>query len=194
VRMSTVPRWPELMTVVGNTSARVAFDPSFEEFVARGSASLLRSAYLLTGDRGSAEELLQVALVRVGRRWDAAREAPQAYAHRVLVNLLHDRRRRLSRRVVEAPLEELIERHDSAGDNADALIDRVLLASAVRRLPTRQREVVVLRFFADLSVSETAAAIAASEGTVKTHTSRALNTLRGALSESVAPPTTPKGY
>ena len=68
-------------------------------------------------------------------------------------------------------------------DGSDALVDRIALASAVRRLPARQREVVVLRFFADLSVSETAAAITASEGTVKTHTSRALNALRGALSE-----------
>lgn len=180
---------------MGNTSARLTLDPSFDEFVARGSASLLRSAYLLTGDRAIAEDLLQVALVRVGRRWDVARQAPHAYAHRVLVNLLHDRRRSLSRRVTEAPLEELNGRHQPTVDNSDALIDRISLASAVGRLPARQREVVVLRFFADLSVSETAAAITASEGTVKTHTSRALDTLRGALSEpAAAPPPTTKGY
>jgi RNA polymerase sigma factor (sigma-70 family) len=73
------------------------------------------------------------------------------------------------------------------------LVDRIALASAVRRLPLRQREVVVLRFFADLSVSETAAAIAASEGTVKTHTSRPLKALREALNDAAAQPTTPKG-
>ncbi|MFZ1994297.1 MAG: SigE family RNA polymerase sigma factor [Solirubrobacteraceae bacterium] len=176
-----------------NTSVRVARDPSFDEFVARGSVSLLRSAYLLTGDRDLAEDLLQVVLVRVGRRWDVAREAPHAYAHRVLVNLLHDRRRNLSRRVTEAPLAELNDRREPVVDGSDALVDRIALASAVRRLPARQREVVVLRFFADLSVSETAAAITASEGTVKTHTSRALNALRGALSDPATPPTTPKG-
>ena len=178
---------------MGNTSVRVARDPSFDEFVARGSASVLRSAYLLTGDRDLAEDLLQVVLVRVGRRWGVARDAPHAYAHRVLVNLLHDRRRNLSRRVTEAPLDELDERRGAVVDGSDALVDRIALAGAVRRLPARQREVVVLRFFADLSVSETAAAMTASEGTVKTHTSRALNALRGALSEPATPVTTPKG-
>jgi RNA polymerase sigma-70 factor (sigma-E family) len=178
---------------VGQNSARVARDSSFDEFVARGSVKLLRSAYLLTGDRELAEDLLQVVLVRVGRRWDVAREAPHAYAHRVLVNLLHDRRRNLSRRVTEAPLAEFDDRRDPVVDGSDALVDRIALGSAVRRLPARQREVVVLRFFADLSVSETAAAMTASEGTVKTHTSRALNALRGALSELAPPPSTPKG-
>jgi RNA polymerase sigma factor (sigma-70 family) len=110
-----------------------------------------------------------------------------------LVNLLHDRRRNLRRRVTEAPLDVFDERRAQATDGADALVDRIALASAVRRLPARQREVVVLRFFADLSVAETAAAIAASEGTVKTHTSRALKALRGALSELATPPTTPRG-
>ena len=63
-------------------------------------------------------------------------------------------------------------------DGAEGLVDRIAIIDAVRRLPLRQREVVVLRFFADLSVSETAAAIGSSEGTVKTHTSRALLALR----------------
>jgi RNA polymerase sigma-70 factor (sigma-E family) len=179
---------------VGQTSARVARDSSFDEFVVRASVKLLRSAYLLTGDRGIAEDLLQVVLVRVGRRWDVAREAPHAYAQRVLINLLHDRRRNLGRRVTEAPLDELGERREPVFDGSDALVDRMALASAVRRLPARQREVIVLRFFADLSVSETAVAMTASEGTVKTHTSRALDTLRGALSEPARSPTTPKGY
>jgi RNA polymerase sigma-70 factor (sigma-E family) len=191
--MSTGSRWPELMVDVGNTSAGVALEPSLDDFVARESATLLRSAYLLTGDRDLAEDLLQVVLVRVVRRWEVARDAPHAYAHRVLVNLLHDRRRNLSRRVTEAPLDAFDERRAQATDGSDALVNRIALASAVRRLPARQREVVVLRFFADLSVAETAAAINASEGTVKTHTSRALKALRGALSEPATPPTTPRG-
>ena len=63
------------------------------------------------------------------------------------------------------------------------MIDRLAIMAAVRRLPARQREVVVLRFFADLSVADTAAAIGASDGAVKTHTSRALLALREALTE-----------
>jgi len=158
-----------------------------------GSVRLLRSAYLLTGDREHAEDLLQLALVRVARRWEVARSSPYAYAHRVLVNLLHDRRRTLGRRVREQRLDEFDDRLHPAADRTQALVDRMAIVGAVRRLPPRQREVVVLRFFADLSVSDTAAAIGSSEGTVKTHTSRALTALRGALTDETTKATTPKG-
>lgn len=173
--------------------APVELDPSFDKFVVSGSGRLLRSAYLLTGDRDHAEDLLQIALVRTARRWDVARESPHAYAHRVLVNLLHDRRRNLRRRVSEQLLGELDDRLRPVPDGTQALIDRMTIASAVRQLPSRQREVVVLRFFADLSVFETAAAIGTSEGTVKAHTSRALTALRGALHDQTPHTTTPKG-
>lgn len=158
-------------------------DPSFDEFVARGSTRLLRSAYLLCGDRAEAEDVLQVALVRTARQWDAAREAPSAYVHRVLVNLLRDRHRRLLRRVPERPLGEGDVAARSTADHADAVVDREAIIHAVKLLAPRQREVVVLRFFADLSVSETAAAIGASQGSVKTHTSRALERLREVLED-----------
>jgi RNA polymerase sigma-70 factor (sigma-E family) len=158
-------------------------DPSFDEFVLRGSARLLRSAYLLTGDRGHAEDLLQVALVRTARHWDRARDAPAAYAYRVLINLMHDRRRHLSRRVAELPLDD----RDAFGrpvvDHAEPLLDHDAIIRAVKLLAPRQREVVVLRFFADLSVSETAQAIGSSTGSVKTHTSRALARLRELLAD-----------
>ncbi len=156
------------------TPRPLELDPSFDEFVVSGSARLLRSAYLLTGDRDHSEDLLQTVLVRTARRWDVARDSPHAYTHRVLVNLLHDRRRNLSRRVIEQPLDDFDDRLGSVADGTQGLIDRIAMMSAVRGLPLRQREVVVLRFFADLSVSETAAAIGSSEGTVKTHASRTL--------------------
>ena len=175
------------------TVGAVELDPSFDEFVTSGSAGLLRSAYLLTGDRDDSEDLLQITLVRTARRWDVARESPHAYAHRVLVNLLHDRQRNLSRRVTQQRLDDFDDRRRPVADGAQARVDRMTIISAVRRLPARQREVVVLRFFADLSVSETAAAIGASEGTVKTHTSRALTALREALTENATESTNPKG-
>jgi RNA polymerase sigma-70 factor (sigma-E family) len=175
------------------TVGPVERDPSFDEFVATGSAPLLRSAYLLTGDREHSEDLLQVTLVRTARRWDVARHSPHAYAHRVLVNLLHDRHRTLSRRVTEQPLDDFDGRLSPVADGVQARIDRLAIISAVRGLPARQREVLVLRFFADLSVSETAAAIGASEGTVKTHTSRALTALREALTDTATEPTIPRG-
>jgi RNA polymerase sigma-70 factor (sigma-E family) len=154
---------------------------------------LLRSAYLLTGDRANAEDLLQVALVRTARRWEQAREAPDAYAHRVLINLLHDRHRRLTRRVIESPLGDYDDARRSVADHAEAVVDRDAMIRAVKLLAPRQREVVVLRYFADLSVAETAAAIGSSQGSVKTHTSRALARLREVLADgseaSTAQPT-----
>jgi RNA polymerase sigma factor (sigma-70 family) len=110
----------------------------------------------------------------------------------VLVNLLHDRRRHLSRRVKEQPLGPLETRLGAVADRTEGVIDRVAMIGAMRGLPVRQREVVVLRFFADLSVSETAAAIGSSEGTVKTHTSRALLALRAALTAGAIQSTTAK--
>jgi RNA polymerase sigma-70 factor (sigma-E family) len=162
-------------------------DPSFDEFVSRGSARLLRSAYLLTGDRAHAEDLLQVALVRTAGRWEQARGAPDAYAHRVLINLLHDRHRRLTRRPVERPLGDYDHARRPLSDHAGAVADRDAIMRAVKLLPARQREVLVLRFFADLSVSETAAATGSSQGTVKTHTSRALARLREMLTDDSRP-------
>src|ERR1035437_5982017 len=126
------------------------FSVEFERFVSRGSPALLRSAYLLTGDRGHAEDLLQGTLLRVASRWDAARERP----------------------LVE-PVA------DWGSDPSVGVLDRHAMTAAVGALPVRQREVVVLRFFLDLSVSETAAALGCSEGTVKSYTSRALARLRG---------------
>src|SRR5579862_7583811 len=162
-------------------------DPSFDEFVLQGSTRLLRSAYLLTGDRAQAEDLLQVALVRTARRWEVARDAPAAYAHRVLINLLHDRHRRLSRRPIERPLGEFHDANHAIADHSAAVVDHDAIIRAIKLLAPRQREVLVLRFFADLSVSETAAAIGSSPGSVKTHTSRALARLRDVLTDDSEP-------
>lgn len=166
-------------------------DRSFDEFVSRGSTRLLRSAYLLCGDRAHAEDLVQITLVRTARRWQAARDAPDAYAHRVLVNLVRDRHRRMGRRVTELPLVARDERLDAAGDHSDAVADRDAVIGAVKLLAPRQREVVVLRFYADLSVADTASAIGVSEGAVKTHTSRALAQLREVLAETRPAPDPP---
>jgi RNA polymerase sigma factor (sigma-70 family) len=105
-----------------------------------------------------------------------------------LINLMHDRHRRLARRAIEQPLDD----HDPAGrsvvDHAEPVIDHDAIIRAVKLLARRQREVVVLRFFADLSVSETAEAIGSSPGSVKTHTSRALARLRELLAEDPETP------
>src|SRR5262245_20791564 len=148
----------------------------FEAFVAASSDRLLRTAYLLTGDAGHAEDVVQSALLRTARRWGTARRAPEAYARTVVANLAKDRWRNLARRPAEAPLER-----DVSLAAHDGLLDRDALVRAARELPPGQRAVLVLRFFDDLSVEETARTLGVTTGTVKSQTSRALASLRPAL-------------
>lgn len=156
-----------------------ALEPSFEEFVVENSTALLRTAYLLTGDRGHAEDLLQTTLLRTAWRWSVASQCPEAYARRVLINLSRDRWRNLRRRVVEYVTPEI--EANAVRDPSDAVVDRIRLVPALQQLPRRQREVIALRFLADLSVADTAAALGCSEGTVKSYTQRALARLRELL-------------
>jgi RNA polymerase sigma factor (sigma-70 family) len=124
------------------------------------------------------------ALLRTAVRWRTLRQHPEPYVRRVLVNLARDRWRQAARRVGEHELDEAA--HVVSGrDPAQTVVDRDALRRALAALPRRQREVVVLRFFADLSVAETAA-LRTTEGTVKADTSRAVARLRAALGEEVA--------
>lgn len=152
----------------------------FEAFVAASSDRLLRTAYLLTGDAGHAEDVVQSALLRTARRWRSARRSPEAYARTTVANLVKDRWRSLGRRPSESPLE-----HDvplvGDGASSDSRLDRDLLMRAARELPVGQRAVLVLRYFDDLSVEETARTLGITTGTVKSQTSRALASLRTAL-------------
>jgi RNA polymerase sigma-70 factor (sigma-E family) len=154
----------------------------FEAFVEHSSDKLLRTAYLLCGDRGHAEDLVQTALLRTARHWPTARRNPGSYTRRVLVNLATDRWRSRARQPSELPLESLPGARIARID-ADVWLDRDALLRATRALPARQRAVLVLRFFDDLSVEETAAALGISTGTVKSQTFRALNALRSALTD-----------
>ena len=153
----------------------------FEAFVAASSDRLLRTAYLLTGDVGHAEDVVQSALLRTARRWRSARRSPEAYARTTVANLVKDRWRSLGRRPSEAPLEHDVPlaAHDGASD--DSRLDRDLLMRAARALPLGQRAVLVLRYFDDLSVEETARTLGITTGTVKSQTSRALASMRTAL-------------
>jgi RNA polymerase sigma factor (sigma-70 family) len=185
-------------------------DVDFEAFVVAYSTQLLRAAKLLTGgDHAIAEDLLQTTLMRTARRWQSAKSAPEAYARRVLINLSRDQHRRGQSRVREQPFPErggeLVgdgqphadDRSRADGrpstpsgayrgagdDHADAVVGRDAVIAALAGLPARQREVLVLRFYADLSVAETAFAMGASEGTVKSYTSRALARMRELLAD-----------
>ncbi|SNT00308.1 RNA polymerase sigma-70 factor, sigma-E family [Asanoa hainanensis] len=159
-------------------------DPTFDAFVERESTALLRFAYLLTNDRGHAEDLLQVALLRTARRWAAARDRPGAYVRKILLNLSRDRVRWLMRRVRERPLAPTHDEVAAVGPHDHAVAERHLVVAALARLPERQRQVVVLRYFEDLSVEQTSELLDMPPGTVKSHTSRALARLRELLDDN----------
>jgi RNA polymerase sigma-70 factor (sigma-E family) len=162
----------------------VAWDPAFEEFAVHRSAALLRTAVFLAGDRHRGEDLLQTALLRTALNWRRARENPDAYLHRVLVNLTRDGWRLRARRPVEVPLD-----HDVRSAGETPVEQRDELLEALRRLPARQRAAVVLRYWEELSVAQTARMMGCSEGTVKSATSRGLDRLRVLLGESTTEPT-----
>lgn len=153
-------------------------EESFGDFTAAQWPSLSRTALLLVGDRGHAEDLVQTTLVKVWAVWPRIRtEAPESYARRVLVNTVISWRRRHWHR--ERPAARLPDRA-TPGDVADSVSTRAALAAALSTLPTRQRSAVVLRFAEDLSEAETARAMGCSVGNVKALTSRGLATLRAA--------------
>jgi RNA polymerase sigma-70 factor (sigma-E family) len=150
-------------------------EAEFGRFVAARSAGLFRAAYLLTGDRHEAEDLVQTTLERVAQRWRRIEDAPDAYARRVLYHLQVERWRLRSfrRETPVAHVPEVERRDHSAG--ADL---RVSLVAALGRLTRRQRAVLVLRYFEDLSEAETARLLDISVGTVRSTASRTLARLR----------------
>ena len=152
---------------------------SFDEFVATRSTRLLRTAYLLTHDRALAEDLVQTSLAKAWFAWARIDGQPDAYVRRVMVNTYSSWWRR--RWNGEEATAELPERGVGSGHRpADdvRVDDRTDLWRALARLPRRQRAVVVLRFYEDLSEAETAEIMQCSVGTVKSQASRALAKLR----------------
>lgn len=153
----------------------------FDRFVTDSTDTLVRTAYLITGDLAEAEDLVQETLLKVARRWPRVRrmERPLAYTRRILVNLAvsgSDRRTRIRRELTGDPLP------DSGGDGDWRLVDgRDELATALAALPPRQRTVLVLRYFLDLPEAEVAAALKCSLGTVKSTASRGLARLEQTL-------------
>ncbi|MEH1026797.1 SigE family RNA polymerase sigma factor [Micromonospora profundi] len=157
-------------------ASRDPLEEEFREFVAARSAALLRTAYLLTGDWATAEDLLQTALTKTYLAWKrlGGIEAVEPYARRVMVNTSTSWWRR--RWHGERPTEVLPER--AGVDEIEQQLDRDLLWRHLKELPNRQRAVLVLRYYEDMSEAQTAAMLDISPGTVKSQASRALATLR----------------
>jgi RNA polymerase sigma-70 factor (sigma-E family) len=147
----------------------------FGAFAVSRWPGLVRLAFGLTGDRWAAEDLAQAALARAYVAWRRVSRAedPDAYLRRILINASHRRFRR--NRVTEEPgdLPEV-----PVDSQADLVGERAALLTALRQLPPRQRAVVVLRYWEDLTDTQVAAALGCSPGTVRSQLSRALAKLR----------------
>ncbi len=149
----------------------------FREFVAARSPALTRTAFLLTGDWQLAEDLLQTALMRCYGHWSRI-DVPEAYVRRAMVTAVVGWRRR--RWHGELPTAAMPDQATADEDVADLVCLRADLLRLLHDLGPRQRAVLVLRFYEDLSESEVAAMLGVSVGTVKSQTSRALARLREA--------------
>jgi RNA polymerase sigma-70 factor (sigma-E family) len=153
----------------------------FSEFVRVAMPGLLRYGHALTGNPHDAADLVQAVLEKIGTRWHAVHHKtdgePLAYVRRAMANTHVSKWRRRRRESLVAELPELPAqaRHDP--------LENEPLWQALRELPPRQRAVVVLRYYEQLSESEIADTLGVSPGTVKSQASKAMSTLRGKLSE-----------
>lgn len=175
----TTPR--PVRYVCNDVAMSDADEAAFRAFAHTRRPGLRRTAYLMCGDWHQADDLVQSALTKLYVAWRRVRsnEAPDAYVRQILTRCFLDERRRPWRR--ESPVEQLDDQQVGARSDEAALDLRDALAT----LPPRQRATLVLRFWADASVAETAAALKCSEGTVKSQTARAINTLRSLLADPV---------
>jgi RNA polymerase sigma-70 factor (sigma-E family) len=156
----------------------------FSQYFTARQASLRRTAFLLCGDWHWAEDLTQTAFVRLAAAWHRVRDpgAVDAFVKTCLVRVYLAENRRAWRRrentVADLP--------DRAGrdDDAEAVTRQLVFARALGQLPPRQRATLVCRFYQELDVAATAAALGCSEGTVKSQTARGLAALRTALAGS----------
>jgi len=160
-------------------------DAEFAAYMAARQPSLLRTAYLLTGDRYAAEDLVQTALAKLYLSWDKVqrRDSVDAYVRRILVNEHNSLWRRGWKRREHASGDLPETQHTDTYDEGQ----RGALWEAVQTLPRRARAVVVLRYYEQLSEAETADVLGISVGTVKSQASRALATLRERAPEHLHP-------
>lgn len=168
------------------TTAEDRRDAEFTDYLRARQPRLLRTAYLLTGDRAGAEDLLQTSLAKLYLSWDKVnrRDSVDAYLRRIMVNEHHSLWRRPWRRrevTVDRVPEDatVIDEYDEGQD--------ARLWELVQTLPRRQRAVVVLRYYEELSEAETAEVMGCSVGTVKSQASRALAALRTRAPRSLDP-------
>ena len=152
---------------------------SFEEFAAQRLPAVLRFTGVLTGDRYLAEDVVQEVLLKAHKRWAdiAAKDQPEGYVRRMVVNEYISWLRKWARIIPTANLTSFDE-HRAVPDVATAVADRAHVADQLRKLPPRQRAVIVLRYYEGLADPEIADVLGCSAGTVRGYASRALASMR----------------
>jgi RNA polymerase sigma-70 factor (sigma-E family) len=150
-----------------------ADEESYDAFVTARYAALRRTAYVLTGNHHDAEDLLQTALIKAAGVWGRISARPEPYVRKIMYHENVSRRRR--RRVYEEPLGAYDVVRD---DDSDRAWERLTLADALARLTPKQRTVLVLRYYEDLTETQAAAVMGVRPGTIKSQTRHALMRLR----------------
>lgn len=170
----------------GMTSRTKALDAEFTDYLHARQPSLLRTAFLLTGDRHQAEDVLQTSLAKLYLAWDKVRERDSidAYVRRIMINENNSLWRRGWKKR-EYATEVLPERAPHLDEYDEGL--GAALWDVVRSLPPKARAVVVLRYYEQLSEAETADALGISVGTVKSQCSRAIAALRERVPADLQP-------
>jgi len=163
-------------------------EEAFQSFIVARSGALLRTAYLLVGDRHRAEDLLQTALVKTFVKWPGIRDAGalEGYVRRTMATTATSwwRGRPFRERTVDR-LPEPAPR-DGTGDAPDARLEHDAMWARLREIPVKQRAVLVLRYYEGLAESEIADVLGISRGTVKSHSSRGIAALRRRLDQEHA--------
>ncbi len=171
----------------GRMSTKVAArDAEFTAYLHARQLSLLRTAYLLTGDRHQAEDILQTSLAKLYLSWDTVRDrdSVDAYVRRIMVNENNSLWRRgwKKREYAAERIPEGSPHHDAYDEGSSAA-----LWAVVSTLPPKARAVVVLRYYEQLSEAETADVLGISIGTVKSQSNRALAALRDRVPDHLHP-------
>ncbi len=159
----------------------------FEELVGSARPALLRAAHSVTGRHEDAEDAVQSSLLKAMRAWQRVanqeRWRQQAYVRQIVVNTCRSGWRKWGSRVAIGDVPEIVDAPET-----DTIDDRELLRQALARLPARRREVLMLRYYEDLTEAEIAKRLGCAPGTVKSSAARALRALRDTLPEYAAPP------
>src|SRR3954467_847613 len=175
--------------VADRRTARDSRDADFAAYLAARQPSLLRTAYLLTGNRHDAEDLVQTVFAKLYLSWDKVRDqgSLDGYVRRILVNEHNSLWRRAWKRLEHPQDQTVLDRGDEPVHDQYDEGRGSLLWDLVQTLPRKARAVVVLRFYEEMSEAETAEVLGISVGTVKSQTSRALAALRERAPQTLDP-------